>query len=249
MLKEWCYMLKVELTENYAGVRISGDYNDLDLLYDSIFFFIKDEPNNIGEYTMQNHLYAFLYDVRHAYQGDREAILVDNNLQDDKREYLKMKKKDVTGYNMYYSFNYLLPDIFLDMILIKYFIRNIDKKANDIYNPHLNMVNYFYSLVLHSLDRFVTEIKFNKIKRGLLNSFIYDSLYIPLWFENISIDYIKMTKKRREKEFMHTLDLIYNYIDYEDYYEMKKVIEKYCKEDNCTIDNFHNEDYPEDIVW
>ena len=29
-------MLKVELTENYAGVTIYGDYNDLDFLYDSI---------------------------------------------------------------------------------------------------------------------------------------------------------------------------------------------------------------------
>lgn len=39
-------MLKVELTENYAGVKISGDYNDLDNLYDSIYYFIKEEPKN-----------------------------------------------------------------------------------------------------------------------------------------------------------------------------------------------------------
>ena len=56
-------MLKVELTENYAGVQISGDFNDLDYLYDAILYFIKEEPNSIGEYLMQNHLYAFLYDL------------------------------------------------------------------------------------------------------------------------------------------------------------------------------------------
>ena len=73
-------MLKVKLTKNYAGVTISGDYNDLDHLYDSIYYLIHGEPISIGEYTMQNHLYGFLYDVRHAYQGDREVELIDNKV-------------------------------------------------------------------------------------------------------------------------------------------------------------------------
>ncbi len=116
-------MLKVELTENYTGVKISGDYNDL---YDSIYYFIK--KNQIIWQNIQCKIYGLLYDVRHVYQGDREAILVDNYLQDNKRQWFGIKKKDVTEYNMYFCFNYLLPDIFLDMILIKNFMRNIDKK-------------------------------------------------------------------------------------------------------------------------
>ena len=242
-------MLKVELTENYAGVKISGDYNDLDNLYDSIHYFIKEEPNSLGEYIMQNHIYGFLYDVRHAYQGDREAILIDNYLQEDKRKWLGLKKKDITEHNMYFSFNYLLPDIFLDMILIKNFMRNIDKKVNDIYNPYINQVNYFYSLVLHSLENMLTEIKFNKIKKGFMNAFTYDKLFIPQWFEIIAIDYAKMTKKQREKEFMHTMNEIYNYMDYEDYYNMKKELEKLCEERNCNLDNLHYDDFPEEIEW
>lgn len=242
-------MLKVELTENYAGVKISGDYNDLDNLYDSIYYFIKEEANSLGEYIMQNHLYGFLYDVRHAYQGDREAILVDNYLQDSKRKWLEIRKKDVTEHNMYFCFNYLLPDIFLDMVLIKFFIMNIDKKVNDVYNPYINMVNYFYSLVLHSLEKLLTEIKFNKVKKGLLESVVTDRIFIPQWFEIISIDYSKMTKKQREKEFMHIMDAIYNYCDYEDYLKMKIDLEKLCKEKNCSLDDLHYEDYPEEIEW
>lgn len=242
-------MLKVELTENYTGVKISGDYNDLDLLYDSIYYLIKEEPSSTSEYTMQNHIYGFLYDVRHAYQGDREAILIDNNYVDDRRDWYGFKKKDVTDKNMYFSFNYLLTDLFLDMVLIKYFIRKIDKKVNDVYNPYINMVNYFYSLVLHSLENLLTEIKFNKVKKGLLESIVTDSIFIPQWFEIISIDYAKMTKKQREKKFMHIMDAIYNYGDYEDYLKMKIDIERLCKEKNCTLDNLHYDDYPEEIIW
>lgn len=242
-------MLKVELTKNYAGVTIYGDYNDLDFLYDSISYLIHGDPSSYGEYTMQNHLYGFLYDVRHAYQGDREAILVDNYLQNYKRKWLEIRKKDVTEHNVYFCFNYLLPDIFLDMVLIKHFIRKVDKKVNDVYNPYINMVNYFYSLVLHSLENILTEIKFNKIKKGLLESVVTDSIFIPQWFEIISIDYSKMTKKQREKDFMHIMDAIYNYSDYEDYLKMKIDIEKLCKEKNCSLDDLHYEDYPEEIEW
>lgn len=135
-----------------------------------------------------------------------------------KRGRLGIKKKDATDKNIYYSFNYLLPDIFLDMILIKSFIIKLDRKENDIYNSNLNMVNYFYSLVLNSLKNFLTEIKFNKIKRGMMNAFTYEKIFIPQWFEIISIDYAKMTKKEREKKFMHIMNKIYDYMDYEDYY-------------------------------
>ncbi len=58
-----------------------------------------------------------------------------------------------------------------------------------------------------------------------------------------------MTKKQREKEFMHIMDAIYNYGDYEDYLKMKIDMEKLCKEKNCTLDDLHYEDYPEEIEW
>lgn len=42
-------MLKVELTENYAGVKISGDWDDLNNLYDSILYYIKNDSSNLKE--------------------------------------------------------------------------------------------------------------------------------------------------------------------------------------------------------
>ena len=213
-------MLKVELTENYGGVTIYGDYNDLDHLYDSINYLIHGEPKNIGEYTMQNHLYGFLYDVRHAYQGQRGMELVDNYLSDSTREWFNVKEKEVTDKNVCFCFNYLLTDLLLDMVLIKYFIYRVDKKENDIYNPHINMVNFFYSIVLNALTGLLTETRFNKVKNGVLDSVVSDKIFIPQWFEIISLDYANMNKGQRKKEFMHMADAIYNYGDYEDYLKM-----------------------------
>lgn len=242
-------MLRVKLTKNYTGVTIDGDYDDLDFLYDSINHLIHGEEENIGEYMMQNHLYGFLYEVRHTYQAQREALLIENGLNKYVREYFNLKNKDVTDNNIYFSFNYLLPDILLDMILIKYFIRKVPKKENDIYNPYINMVNYFYSLVLNSFEEILTETKFNKVKKGLLDAVISDKIFIPQWFEIISIDYSKMTKKQREKEFMHIADAIYNYNNYEDYLKMKLDMEKICKDKECTLDDLHYDEYPEELEW
>ena len=242
-------MLKVKLTENYTGITISGDYDDFDYLYDSFYYLIKGEPKSIEENTMQNHLYGFLYELRHAYQGQREAILNDNALCDSSRQWLKLKKKDVTDNNVYYCFNYILPDLLHDMVLIKYFIRNIDKKESDYYNQHINIVNFFYSLILNRLSEILTPIRFNKLKKGMLESVICDTVYCPQWFEMISCDYINSNKQKRVKNFINMAMAIYDFWDYDDYIEFKKEMEKICKEKNCTFDDFHYGNYPEEIEW
>lgn len=242
-------MLKVDLTENYAGITIYGDYNDLNLLYDSINFLIHGDSENIGRYTMQNHLYSFLYDVRHAYQGKRYIELIDNNLTDNTREWFDLKKDDVTDKNMYFCFNYVLPDLLLDMIIIKHFIANVDKKERDIFNHYINYVNFFYSIILDSIIKIITPIKFNKIKKSLLNSFVSDNIFYPQWFERISLDYVKSTKEKRKKNFMKMADLIINYHEYIDYAEMKLDMQNLCKEKNCTLDDLHYDDYPKEINW
>lgn len=61
-----------------------------------------------------------------------------------------------------------MTDLLLDMILIKYFINKVDKKENNIYNPYINMVNFFYAIVLDALTGMLIETKFNKVKSDLL---------------------------------------------------------------------------------
>lgn len=242
-------MIKISLTDNYAGFQISGDYDDLDFLYDSIYYLIKEEPVSDGEYIMQNHLFAFLYEVRHAYQGSRDIEIINNGIRPEIREWKSIKKKDVADNNLYYSFNYLLPDLVEDIILLRYFINKVNKKDRDICNPYINYVNMFYSIAVYRIAPMLTETQFRKIKKGLINSTILDSIFCHLWFEQISIDYASMNKEKRKTEIMHILDAIYNYGDYEDYYSLKLKIKNICKEENCSPDDLHYEEYPNEIEW
>lgn len=242
-------MLKVEVSETYAGFRIFGDYNDLDFLYDSINYLIHGDAKSIEECCMQNHLYGFLYEVRHAYQGDRNIELVENSFCEMMRERHGIKKKDAVSNNVYFSFEYLVPDLMLDMMLITYFIGNVPKKDKDIYNPYINMAKYFYSLVLQSLSSMLTEIRWRKLKNKVINSVIAPSVFYPQWFEMISSDYAWMDKETRKKEFMHIMEAIYDYVEFEDYTKMKLEIEKKCQEKNCNIEQIHYDNYPDEIEW
>lgn len=242
-------MLKVKLTKNYAGVNITGEYDDLDQLYDAISSLIHDEPLNIGETTMSNHLFSFLYELRHAYQGQREAFIDNNGMNDNVREWNNIKKNDVTDNNLYFSFNYVVTDILLDMLLIKYYIDKVNKKDNNVYNTYINLVNYFYSLVLNSFLEILTPIKFNKIKKSLIESLMTDRIFYPQWFQIISCDYVSYSKEKRLKMFTSIADEIINYHFYDEYLKMKKRMLEICEKDKCTLDDFFYHDYPEDLDW
>ncbi|MBQ8043742.1 MAG: hypothetical protein IJ272_06295 [Clostridia bacterium] len=242
-------MLKAKLTDNLAGLTISGDHEDLDKLYDAISHLIKGEPNTIQEYTMQNHLYGFLYDVRHAYQGDREIELIDNWVSEDVRKWHGFKKSEITDRNAYFSFNYPLPDILLDMVLIQHFIRKVHKKENDIYNPYINIVNLFYSIALDPLYQVLAPGKFNTIKKGLLESVVPVKSFCPQWFQMITCDYLKWPKDKRLKHLPKIADEIYNFIEYEDYANIKIDTDNYCKKNNCTLDDVTMGEYPTEIIW
>ena len=224
-------MIKVELTKNYTGVNISGDYEDLDFLYDSIHYFIKEEPKSLIEESMQDHIFGFLYEVRHCYQGDRDFKFVDNELREEVREYQKIPKKEISNNNLYYSFDYVLTDLFTDMVLIKYFIMNIPKTEKNDYNPYLNNVKLFYSQILNLMQEILTPTKMKKLEKGLIDTIISDKIFFPQWFDVITCNYLKQTKEKRVKELSKTLDAIY------------------CNENNCLITNVTMCEYPDEIEW
>ena len=107
----------------------------------------------------------------------------------------------------------------------------------------------FYSIVVYRIAPMLTETQFRKIKKGLIDSTILDSIFCHLWFEQISIDYASMNKEKRKKEIMHILDAIYNYGNYEDYYSLKLKIENMCKEKNYSLDDLHYQEYPNEMEW
>lgn len=145
-------MIKVKLTENYTGFNIEGTYDDFYELYDCVHHFLKEGKNELEE-DMRLHILGFLYDLRHAYQKDRSIKAVDNGLSDKQKKYYGIKKS--VKEDILYSFDYLVTDLILDILLFRHFTKKQKKEINE-YNTEYNVAIAFYSKVVNSLSEILT---------------------------------------------------------------------------------------------
>lgn len=240
-------MIKIKLTENFVGFNIVGTFDDFYELYDNISNFLGiEECSDYLEEDMRLHILGFLYDLRHAYQGDREIIAVDNGLTDEEKEYFGIKKS--VKQNILYSFNYIVPELITDIVIFKYFAAK-NKKKNE-YDTNYNSVIAFYSRVIDSLGEILTLAQLNKVRRLLSNYLLgLKKSWTRQWYMILSIDYMKMTKMKRKKELMHTIDKICNFFEYDKYYQIKNEVEEYAKENNIIVTDVEYGNCPKEIEW
>ncbi len=240
-------MIKIKLTQNYTGFNIEGTFDDFYELYDNISYFLGiEECENVFEEDMRLHILGFLYDLRHAYQGSRNIKAVDNGLSDEQKEYYgisKSVKKDIL-----YDFDYVVPELLTDVLLFKHFAKSKTNKMSE-YDTNYNSVITFYSKVIDALKEILTENQVEKVKKILSESVITERNWLKQWFMIVSIDYLKMTKKKRQKEMIHVIESICDSCLYDDYYRIKKEIEQYAKEHNINENEIEYGKYPEEIEW
>lgn len=240
-------MIKVKLTQNYVGFNIEGTFDDFYELYDNINYFLGyEECKDIFEEDMRLHILGFLYDLRHAYQGSRNIKAVDNSLNDEQKDYYgisKSIKKDIL-----YDFDYVIPELLTDILLFKHFAKSKNKKISE-YDTNYNSVMAFYSKVIDALQEIMTENQIKRAKKRLSESPISERYWLKQWFMIVTIDYLKMTKNKRKREIMHIIESLCDSYLYDEYYEVKKEVEQYAKENNINETEIEYGDYPKEIEW
>jgi hypothetical protein len=111
------YIMKRGFILYVSGVSISGDFYDLDALYDALVAIAIDEfsekHRNYIDISMR--LLGFCYDLRHAFQGDREIDFLDNMMDNDK---MSFHSTITPKTNVQYKFNYLYPEMMFVMLAI-----------------------------------------------------------------------------------------------------------------------------------
>ena len=125
--KKGTSMLTIQTTENLSGIRLQGDYNDLNSIYDALSRYLDFyQEHAIGyPYHEYEYLLSLNYDIRHAYQGSREHVVVENNaenycssidamyeLGDDFEKVINKVHKDFRHGNLYYEVKILYPLVF-----------------------------------------------------------------------------------------------------------------------------------------
>lgn len=100
-------MIIIKPTKNLTGITIQGDIEDLSNLVDSIYrLTTEDRFNKDLHYGVKCVLLSTCYDIRHAYYGDRDTVLIDNAISKD---VYKLHNIKGCNKNIYYSVNILFP--------------------------------------------------------------------------------------------------------------------------------------------
>ena len=141
-------MLRIKSTPHQYGISLQGDYQDLNVLYESLGRYLEFYQSNGPSlhYHQYEYLLSLNYDIRHAFMGTRDITCVPNNAEEvgviaesffqipnsSQAEFRRIRE-NFSGGNLYFSVNILYPLVFhylftLDSILDEYLYPNEQTK-------------------------------------------------------------------------------------------------------------------------
>jgi len=256
-------MIKVENTPNLTGVKISGDYNDLCNLVEALHEIsdLGDEVRLRGYHVMTTRVLGLCYDIRHAFQGDREVELVENGMDEDK---MKWHKIITPKNNVYYSCNCLYPEMFYIMIalnsLIELRIRILTKKSyvfseafdkNVIWDKSIAQMRILQAAFAECLKETVSEGTYSRLLNSLNSKYSNIEMLTHQYIDHLNIRYVSMTKEKRLKNLGSFARRIANF-EYDDEHEkISMTVRDAAKLFDCMPGEIKIKglDYPEEIEW
>ena len=250
-------MLTIKTTEKLTGVVVSGTYGDLNNLYDALSNVIGEEWSYPEFEACRIRVLGLCYDIRHAYQGDRNrgkiefgeevfsfeylwpemvfifAVLDDfNRLSEGSGCYLKQENAE----QMFYH-----PDT-RDMLL--------ERLPDDI-----ALVRYFQNLIKNAFQRTIDPKRYKKImsayEKGysytLYKRYFYD--FCCQWVDIQNVKYLKREPDKR-RSYLATLTekILFNNSGYN---ELEEAVFEFAREDGVPYYEIEltGMQYPDKIEW
>lgn len=257
-------MITIKNTENLTGVAISGDFDDLYNLVEALHEITVDEDDvkHQNYFEMSTRILGLCYDLRHAYMGDREVELRDNNMDEDK---MKWHSIIAPKSNVYYSCNCLYPEMFFAMLalneLVELKIKDLTKKryisrdevlsGKVVWDKDIAAIRTFQAQFSECVQGTIKETAFTRWANFMNKDYLLIRCMAGQYLDVLNVKYIKMTKEKRLKSLTAIAKRIAEYENDEEHDEIKHVVSKAAKEYGCQEGEIrlHGIEYPEDILW
>ena len=256
-------MLTAKPTENLTGVTIEGEYDDFYNLVDAIHHMTGfEESYDDMYYGVKNRLLGICYDLRHAYQGNREICMIDNGMDEYK---MKWHSMITPTQNVHFSVNVYFPEaVFVALSAPELFMfsrgeygsRRKDEEEH-VYAPKFAeylqdkaQIELLCSVILGALGEVIGDEDLEKMLRnhGSLYRMEYNN-YATMYVDKCNIEYFKTpVDKRKDKIRNIAKRLVKKPAAYDN---MKYGLETSARHYGCSIYQLEDPklDYPEDIEW
>lgn len=238
-------MLTIRNTPNHAGVKISGDYFDLDGLNKAIYHVIGDENKYHNYAGSRNRLLGIAYETRHAAQGDRNIEPVFNGLTEHTKKQHSFIAPDK---NIYFSVEVLWPEILYATVALNDFVRlhREDVEFPD-WDPELHLIRHFQSLVLDCLHGQVPEEQYQLILKSFSQTPTVSD-YAIQYIDFLNLKFIDMPKQQRENSLAAVAVKIA--VQDNDYQAFRQQVLAAANPAKKAIHEIHfKAEYPQEIDW
>lgn len=238
-------MLTIMNTPNHTGVKISGDYFDLDELNKAIYHIVGDENKYYDFAGSRMRVLGISYEIRHAAQGNRNVESVFNGLHDHIKKQHGFIAPDK---NIYFSTEILWPEILYAALALNEFAALHQEHAKYAeWDVHLPVVTRFQALILDCLHGQVPEEEYQDVLKAFHDASSLED-YAIQYVDYLNLKYIDMPKIQKEK----TLPLIALKIAAQDadYAAFRSQVLAAANPEKRPIYEIRLQaEYPEDIEW
>lgn len=258
-------MISAKPTEHLTGITLEGEFQDFYEIVESIHRMTGlEEDYDDCYWGVKNRLLGICYDVRHAYQGDRNVKLSDNGVYDElmKRHSIILPKN-----NVHFSVEILFPEaVFVALALPEMYLwsstyygsRTKKQEENarfpvQRYSDYLRdqaILDWLSSTILQALADVIGDDELEKLLK--FRTYRYEehfAKYVTQYIDKCNIEYLKTDPdKRKDKLRNIARRIVRKSAAYEN---MKRALEYSSMEYKCSIYELYDPklEYPEEIEW
>ncbi|MBP1919895.1 DUF6904 family protein [Youngiibacter multivorans] len=256
-------MIKVETTPNITGVKISGDYNDLYVLVGALheIAILDDDIRNSRYLEMSNRILGLCYDIRHAFQGDREIMLAENGMDED---LMKVHSIIAPKNNVYFSCNCLYPEMFFVMLALNklvelriraltkntyIFSEALDKKV--VWDMTITQVRLLQAAFAECMKGTLSEGSFSRWLNFMNGRFSVIESLTTQYIDLLNLKFISMPKEKRLKNLNVFAKRIAEFEYDMKHKEISIIVREGAKQYECPPGEImvRGHEYPEEIEW
>lgn len=253
-------MITVKPTDKLTGVTIRGDYLDFSYLVESIYNLTSaGNDERSPYYSVAIRTLGICYDIRHAYQGDREIELVDNGMH---AEIMKWHSLITPEQNVYYSVNILFPEALFVALAVKdlYLYAGIraEKSETDEWQQPYSRAAYLRDIanldqlaagILEAFTEVIGQEDADKVIRLYQRTDQSYYQYASQYIDKLNLEYLKTIFDKRKDKLRNIAKRIIEKPTA--YYKLEADLKYWAKEYKTSIHELHDPklQYPEEIEW
>lgn len=227
-------MIRIEHTSKHAGALVSGDFYDLEDLYDALHRIARDEEELEGYGGPRLRILNFCFEMRQALMGRRGSRRVPNG----------------NGTNLYYTVNVLWPELLFISFVLNDFI--VHYEAPHDWDPEVATVRKFQSAVARCLADTLPSGRFQVLTKyinphGIFAKNKYQS-YLVQYIDSLNIEHLRLPPHKRLDHISAAAKCIGELDHF--YYAFRSEFIDASQETGVHVSQLrYGEEYPEEFEW